>query len=239
MPDFEFTVGEQRIPKKIHYIWLGGKELPREFKENIDTWKKYNPDYEVIEWNEDNYDFWKNEYAREAIEARSYGFASNYARLDIIYNEGGIYLDTDVKAIKSFDCLLNDRAFFNMGCADRVNNGCGFGAAAGCDILKDLIDEYNGKHFLLPNGKPGKKQGHTFLHPAIKKYGFKIINQYQKVNDIVLYPAEVMSPKTIEGMPDFYSDRTVSVHFESGTWKNDEEKGSVTRLETLIKSGRF
>ncbi|SKB66217.1 Glycosyltransferase sugar-binding region containing DXD motif-containing protein [Lachnospiraceae bacterium] len=237
--DYSFSEGEERIPKKIHYIWLGNKEIPREFRENIKSWKMHNPDYEIVEWNEDNYDFGKCVYAKEALEAHAYGFASNYARLDIIYNEGGIYLDTDVKALKNFDCLLHDRAFFNMGSADRVNNGCGFGAEKGSSIVKELLDVYNGKHFLLPNGKPGKKQGHTFLHPVLKKHGFEIKNQYQKIDDVVLYPSEVMSPKTLEGMEDMFSDKTVSVHLESGSWRNEKEQAGMEKLLGLLKSGRI
>ncbi len=237
--NYNFSKGKERIPKKIHYIWLGRKEIPHEFQENIESWKRHNPDYEIVEWNEDNYDFDKGVYAREALEAHAYGFASNYARLDIIYNEGGIYLDTDVRVLKNLDCLLHDSAFFNMGSADRVNNGCGFGAVKGSGIVRELLDVYDGKHFLLPNGKPGNKQGHTFLHPVLKKHGFEIKNQYQKKDDIVLYPSEVMSPKTIDGMKDLFSDKTLSVHLESGSWRNEKEQAGMEKLKELLKSGRI
>ncbi len=239
IPNYQFTEGENRIPKKIHYIWLGRNEKPQEFQANIESWKKWNPDYEIIEWNEDNYDFGKKQYLREAYEAHAYGFASNYARLDIIYNEGGIYLDTDVRAVKSFDCLLKDGAFFNMGCADRVNNGCGFGAVPKSGIVRELMEVYENRHFLLSNGKPGKAQGHTFLHPTLKKHGFQIRNLYQKIDDIVLYPCEVMSPKTLDGMEDYCSDKTVSIHEEAGSWKSEKEKNGMLKLEKLIQIGRI
>ena len=88
------------IPKKIHYFWIGGNPKPESVLYCIDSWKKYCPDYEIIEWNESNYDFTKNEYMRQAYEAKKWAFVTDYARLDVIYKYGGIYLDTDVELIK-------------------------------------------------------------------------------------------------------------------------------------------
>ncbi len=231
---FSFTTGKEKIPKKIHYIWIGGKPLPDEFQKNIDTWKRFNPDYEIIRWDESNYDFSKCDYVREAYKTRSWGFVPNYARLDIVYNEGGIYLDTDVEVVKNFDVLLNDRAFFCMGCADRVSNGCGFGSVAGHPLLKALKAAFEQSHFLV-NGAPGKKPCHSFLHPVLRDYGFTIKNEYQKINDTVLYPAECMSPYTLEGLGNFYSERTLSIHKEAGTWKNEREKQGISKLKDLLK----
>jgi len=235
VPKFLFTEGMPKIPKKIHYIWIGGKELPDNFQRNIETWKKYNPDYEIIRWDETNYDFTKIAYMREAYEAQAWGFVPNYARLDIIYNYGGIYLDTDVEAIKSFDSLLNDDVFMGMGCADRVNHGQGFGAREKHPIIADMMREFEKNHFLLPNGTPGKKACHTYIHPVIKKYGFEIANYYQKRNGIVLYPSEVMSPLTIDGMPNFFSENTVSIHQEAGTWRTERERDGLEKLKQIIR----
>ncbi|SHK69721.1 Glycosyltransferase sugar-binding region containing DXD motif-containing protein [Selenomonas ruminantium] len=234
IPNYSFSDGKHIIPKKIHYIWIGGNPLPQEFKDNIETWKKYNPDYKIICWNESNYDFLKCDYVREAYESKCYSFASNYARLDIVFEHGGIYLDTDVECIASFDKLLNDEAFFNMGCTDRINIGCGFGAIAGSTVVKDMMVALSQNHFLLPSGRPEKKPFNIVVNPVMKKYGFKIENYYQKKGGVVLYPCEVMSPKTIEGLPDFYSDKTVSIHWESGTWKTSEEEKSFMRVKEII-----
>lgn len=236
VPAFTFTEGVSKIPKKIHYIWIGGQEIPQELRNNIETWKKYNSDYEIIQWDETNYDFKKIEYMKEAYESQAWGFVSNYARLDIIYNHGGIYLDTDVEAIKCFDSLLNDEAFIGMGCADRINTGQGIGAREQHPIIAEMMKEFENSHFLLANGKPGKRPGHTYIHPAVKKYGFDIANYYQRNNGVVLYPTEVMSPLTIEGMPDFFSENTVSIHQEVGTWKTSAEKEGAEKLKQLIKT---
>lgn len=234
VPKFSFTEGVPKIPKKIHYIWIGGKEMPDKFQRNLETWKKYNPDYEIIQWNESNYDFKKIDYMKEAYEAQAWGFVPNYARLDIIYNYGGIYLDVDVEVIDSFDTLLNDDVFMGMGCADRINHGQGFGAREKHPIIVEMMRKFEKSHFLLPNGRPGKKPCHTYIHPIMKKYGFEIANYYQKQDGIVLYPAEVMSPLTIEGMPDFFSKNTVSIHQEVGTWKSEKEKEGLEKLKQII-----
>lgn len=233
---FQFTKGEQKIPKKIHYIWIGKKTLPDEFKKNIETWQKYNPDYEIIQWNETNYDFTKCDYVYEAYKSQEWGFASNYARLDIIYTEGGIYLDTDVEVIQNFDVLLNDDAFFNMGCGDRINNGCGFGARANHPLIKEIMMEYENAHFICDYGKLSKRPGHIYLHQAIKRYGFELINQYQNIDGVALYPSEVMSPLTIGEMQNFQSAKTISIHKEVGSWKNENEKKGYQKLKEIIKT---
>ena len=232
---FEFTKGNARIPKKIHYIWAGGSVLPDKFKKNIESWQNYNPDYEIIRWDESNYDFTKCDYGREAYESNAWGFVCNYARLDIVYQYGGIYLDTDVEAVANFDCLLNDDAFFNMGCTDRVNLGCGFGAVPGNMLIWDMKRSFEETHFLDCSGKPGKKPCHTFVHPVIRKRGFQIINEYQKIDDVILYPCEVMSPETISILPDFYTEKTVSIHHKEGSWKNQVEKEGVDKLDKLVR----
>ena len=101
------------IPKKIHYCWFGGNPLPDSVKNCIDSWKKFCPNYEIIEWNESNYDVHKIPYISEAYKNKKYAFVSDYARLDIIYNEGGFYLDTDVELIKSLDNL----SLSNLACS--------------------------------------------------------------------------------------------------------------------------
>ena len=99
------------IPKKIHYCWFGGNPLPETVQRCINSWRKFCPDYEIIEWNESNYNIHKIPFIAEAYDAKKYAFVSDYARLDIIYNEGGIYLDTDVELIRSLDTLLSNNSF--------------------------------------------------------------------------------------------------------------------------------
>ena len=228
--DFEFSDGQEIIPRKIHYIWIGGNSLPYEFQKNIESWKYYNPSYEIIRWDESNYDFRKNDYMRLAYDKGLYGFSSNYARLDILNQYGGIYLDTDVEAVSNLDMLLRDKTFFNMGCADRVNMGCGFGTVSHQKIIQDILNQFGNCSENMT-----KRPFHNFIHPILKKYGFEIINFYQKINRIVLYPSDIMSPLTIEGMANNFSKNTVSIHRESGTWMSKEEKQKAKDLNKIVQ----
>ena len=99
------------IPKKIHYCWFGGKEMPNKDKKCIESWRKYCPDYEIIEWNESNYSLDKCKYMKDAYKEKKWGFVPDFARFDIIYNEGGIYMDTDVELISSLDDLLSNSGY--------------------------------------------------------------------------------------------------------------------------------
>lgn len=234
--DFDFTVGEQLIPKKIHYVWFGGKDLPQEYIDNIDTWKKYNPDYEIVRWDESNYDVEKTDFTREAYKAGKWSHLSNYVRLEVIYENGGIYLDTDVEVIKNFDCILNDECFFCMGNQDSINNGCGFGAISGNSIVYSMMNEYSGLHYDPAKGGVGMRSGHNFLDPVLKENGFVMENKYQKINGTVLYPKEIFAPLTFSTMEDFYCEKTISVHKEAGAWKSGKEKEGVTRLEEIVRN---
>ncbi len=235
LPDYEFTRGKSLIPKKIHYVWLGGGELPDEYKKNIETWKNNNPDYEFIQWNEETYDLDKYSYVREAYEAKEWAFASNLIRFDVIYKYGGIYLDTDVEVRKSMDCLLNDEAFFGMGRADSVNVGGGFGACANHPLIKNIFSLLSTSHFITTEGKKKNIPLHSIIHPIIREWGFTIENCYQNVKGVALYPKEVFSPVSIYGYEDYYSDKTISVHKENGSWKNEIERNKCLELKDKMR----
>ncbi|MDR2648914.1 MAG: hypothetical protein LBB94_04255 [Clostridiales bacterium] len=112
-PAYTLLVGDEpKIPKKIHYIWFGGNEMSEKHKRCIDSWRKYCPDFEIIRWDESNYDPVKQSYMAAAYKEKKYAFASDYARLDIIFNEGGIYLDTDVELLRNIEPLLYNDCFF-------------------------------------------------------------------------------------------------------------------------------
>ena len=128
------------IPKKIHYCWFGGKPIPDQSRKWMESWRKFCPDYEIIEWNENNYDVTKHSYMKEAYENKKWALVSDYARLDIIYNYGGIYLDTDVEIIQNIDDLLYQKGFAGFQNVCEVNVGLGFGGIKGLPVFKKLRD---------------------------------------------------------------------------------------------------
>lgn len=221
--DFEFTKGTQKIPKKIHYCWFGGNQIPDRLQKCIDSWKKYCPDYEIIRWDETNYDITKNRYMKEAYENKKWGFVSDYARLDVVYREGGIYLDTDVELLRPLDELLNDSVFF---CADSdlmIASGLGFGAEKRNSFIKDMRDYYNDKAFIKEDGSLDSSPCYVYQHPVLKNHGFKIKNRYQNINGIVIYPSEVAAPMGRNALFSNITEKTVSVHHNEFSWIEKEE----------------
>ena len=117
------------IPKIIHYCWFGYGPKPKLAEKCIRSWKKYCPDYQIIEWNENNFDISACPlYVRQAYEARKWAFVTDYVRLKVIYENGGIYMDTDVELKKNLDNLLPYNAYFGFENYWVIATGLGFGA---------------------------------------------------------------------------------------------------------------
>ena len=130
------------IPKVIHYVWLGRGEKNERIKHCIDSWHKYLPDYEIKEWNEDNFDINYNEFTKKAYELGKYAFVSDVVRLYALYNEGGIYLDTDVEVYKSLDEFLNEEAFTGFECVHYPVTAT-MGSQKGNPVIKLFLDYYD------------------------------------------------------------------------------------------------
>ena len=135
------------IPKIIHYCWFGGGAISPENRKCMESWEKYCPDYKIIEWNEQNFDISKNRYVQQAYEAKKYAFVSDYARLAVVYEYGGIYLDSDVEVLKSFDPLLDLPYFVGAENAGTIEAAI-IGAEKGCDWIKACLDYYKGRNFI-------------------------------------------------------------------------------------------
>ena len=132
-----------KIPKTIHYVWLGGKEKPKEIQRCMKTWKRLSG-YEFKEWNEKNIDIDSHPFLKKAIEQKQWAFASDYIRAWAIYNYGGVYFDTDVIVIRTIDDLLNNRAFVGYETPEFPFTAV-FGAEKHHPFVKDLLDYYDGR----------------------------------------------------------------------------------------------
>ena len=227
---------EKRISKKIHYCWFGNNPKSEMEKKCIASWEKYCPDYQIIEWNEDNYDVNSSKYMQEVYSSKKWGYSADYARLDIVYKEGGIYLDTDVEIYRNFDDMLADEAFFNFACAYEVNAGSGFGAIAGNNILMELRDFYTDKHFINKDGTLNLQSCAFYQNPVLENYGFNLAeNKYQVINNIVLYPSEVMNPGGRSNIIKNITDKTHSYHHAEGTHRNEREREMFKNARDRIK----
>lgn len=208
------------IPKKIHYCWFGRGEKPKLAKKCIASWKKYCPDYEIIEWNEDNFDVNMNPYTKMCYEQKKYAFLSDYVRLLVVYEHGGIYFDTDVEVINNIDFLLNEKAFigFEIDGTEKqsgiVNTGQGFGAFPRNLAVKAMIEEYHG---LL--NKKQESEGCPILNTrALTKLGLKKGKGVQKLQYITIYPSEYFNPYESTTGRLNKTNNTLSIHWYSGSW---------------------
>lgn len=233
------------IPKKIHYCWFGNSEIPEQFRQYIDSWKKFCPDYEIIEWNESNYDVTKNKYMHQAYENKRWGFVPDYARLDIIYTHGGIYLDTDVEIIKPLDDLLSLSGFVGQECCSKnVALGVGFAAEPGNEIIKMMLDGYEGRSFILPNGEFDTLPSPAINTKPLYDIGYKWSEKVQELqlNDskITVFPSEYFCPIDYDTGESNISKNTYMVHHYAGTWQTAEAFEIRALKEKFSKKyGRF
>lgn len=228
------------IPKVIHYCWFGRGELPKSALKCIASWRKYFPDYEIKEWNEDNFDVNAIPYTREAYERKKYAFVSDYARFWVLYREGGVYFDTDVEVIKPFDDILARGPF--MGCeidaqpagatAPAVNPGLGLAVNPGLGLYKEVLDCYATLHFVDASGK--QMEGTVVYHntQVLLRHGLACVPGVQQVAGVTIYPAEYFNPLDDATGRLTITPRTHSIHWYSKTWVTGYSplRTKVTRL---------
>jgi hypothetical protein len=205
------------IPKKIHYCWFGGKELPELAKKCIASWEKYCPDYEIIRWDESNFDLECNDYIRYCYANKKWAFLSDLVRLMVVYDQGGIYFDTDVELLRSPDELLTNDAFYGWENQLNVNTGQGFGAIAGHATVKSMIDVYLAM-------KPDE-QGVFPLEAcpalntvALLPFGLKKNGARQEVAGAQILPLDWMNPYEDTTGRLNKTKNTFSVHWYSKSW---------------------
>ena len=210
------------IPKIIHYCWFGGNEKPEKAKKCIESWKKYCPDYEIIEWNESNFDVNQNGYTRMCIQEKKYAFLSDYARLVIVEEHGGIYFDTDVEVLKAFDPLLKHEAFFGFESNDFINTGVGFGAIPHHKAVQQMKEQYG----RLLDGTKGTITCPTLNTEALVPLGLIKNGQKQNVSGAEIYPVDFFNPYDDTTGRLRKTKNTYSVHWYSKSWL---DKKSIIR----------
>jgi hypothetical protein len=227
---------EMVIPKVIHYTWFGNEPLPKEHLANIETWRRYCPDYEIIEWTESNYDYTKHHYMKAAYEAKAWGFVPDYARLDIVLEYGGIYLDLDVEVIKPLDELLYNDAYFGFEDTYLVNLGSGFGAVKGFPLIKELRDAYDETPAFLADGTFDLKPSPFHQTESFKGFGLVQDGSFQIIKGAAVYPARYLAGKNPKTGRLIKNDDTFSLHHYVWSWVSEgerEEREEARRLMEL------
>lgn len=206
------------IPKKIHYCWFGNKEIPEDAQRCIDSWKKYLPDYEFKLWNQDNFDLELFPYAKEAYENRKFAFVTDVVRLYALYYEGGVYMDTDVEVLKSYDPFLHHHAFSGFETNKTFPTGT-MAAEKGSIWAKELLDDYNNRHFVKEDGTFDYTTNTTTILNYMIGKGLVANNTYQDFPGLVTaYPSEYFCPKDHATGVIHKTDKSVCIHHFAGSW---------------------
>lgn len=205
------------IPKVIHYCWFGRGQMPKLALKCIESWKKYCPDYEIKEWNEDNFDLDLFPYVREAYDARKFAFVTDVVRLYALYHEGGIYMDTDVEVIKPLDSLLTYDAVSGFESPTQIQTGL-MASRDGHPLFKELLEEYDGIHFLRPDGTLDITTNVIRISNTCRKYGLRLDNTLQTVRGFTLLPKDYLCPIEQEGHRLVLTENTLCIHHFAGSW---------------------
>lgn len=206
------------IPKVIHYCWFGRGKKPPLAEKCIASWRKFLPDYEIREWNEDNYDVNTIPYTAEAYEAKKYAFVSDYARFDILYHHGGVYFDTDVEVIKPVDDILAAGPYMGQEKFFTVNSGLGLAAVAQMPFFKDVLKGYELRHFLKDDGSFDQTTVVQFLTQIMLQRGLVPSEGIARFEGINVYPSEYFNPKDIGTGKLTITSNTRTIHHYSASW---------------------
>lgn len=227
------------IPKVIHYCWFGRGEKPKLVLKCIATWHKLLPNYEIKEWNEDNFDINLNDFVRQAYENRNFAFVSDYIRARILYSLGGIYLDTDVEVLKSFDRFLDEKMFVGFEEKQFVGT-CVMGAQKGHPLLKSYMAHYENTPYVLEDGRFYSDTNVVLLTAMLEKRGLCRNDEYQCVDEVSVYPRTFFSPYDYINGKSFITENSYAIHHFAKLWlpKRTRLKSDIIRvLVRILGSG--
>lgn len=223
------------LPKIIHYCWFGGNRIPEKAVRCIESWRKYCPDWEIREWNEQNYDVQKIPYIRDAYKEEKWAFVSDYARLDVVWQYGGIYLDTDVELIRSLDSFIKQEAFFAIEKENLcINTGLGFGAAAKNEILGELMALYENLLFYKEDGSLNLTPCPKYITDFFGERGYQPKDNTQFCGVATIYGSEYFCPMNFKtGVLDI-TGNTYGIHWYDSSWLSESNR-KINDMERKIR----
>lgn len=225
----------EQIPRKIHYFWFGGKDIPDSYKRNIETWYRCCPDYEIIRWDENNCNLDECIYIKEAYEKGKYGFVPDYFRLKVVYEQGGIYLDTDVKLLKSLDELLFLSAYAGFEDNEKVAFGVGFGAKAGFYVLREMYEMYKNISFINPDGSLNTIASPIYQTDVLKRHGLVCNGRMQIVDGMTILPMNYLTVQSNHTGRQYITENSFSIHQYAASWFTDKDRENKRKSEELLK----
>lgn len=206
------------IPKIIHYCWFGRSQMPKLAHKCIASWKKYLPEYEIKEWNEDNFNLELYPYAKEAYDNRKFAFVTDVVRLYVLYHEGGIYMDTDVEVLKPLDRFLHHHAFSGFENDTDVPTGI-MASEKGGRWAKENLAYYDNRHFINKNGEFDMTTNVRIITDLMLPYQLQRNNTYQEFLDLIaFYPKDYFCPKSHDTGKIHITQNTHVIHHFAGSW---------------------
>lgn len=229
------------VPKIIHYCWFGRNPLPESAQKCIESWRKFLPDYEIKEWNEDNFDVNSIQYTKDAYEAKKYAFVSDYARFWVLYNYGGLYFDTDVEVIKPLDDIIERGAFMGVevpvskkSSSILINPGQGLGVEAGNVVYGEMIEGFKKLSFYKEDGSFNGYTMIPMVTDILKSHGMKDVNEVQKVAGVWIYPQEYFNPLDALTGELKVTENTRTIHWYMASWL-PKQNGFVKKVKQLVR----
>jgi mannosyltransferase OCH1-like enzyme len=220
-----------KIPKKIHYCWFGGKSKPKLVKMCIKSWKRHLKDYEIIEWNEENFDIKSNRYVYEAYQNKKYAFVSDYVRLFAMYKYGGIYMDTDVEVVNPLDSFMNNKAFSGFESPEYVPTAI-MGCEKNFELFGEFLAYYNDKSFIKKDGSLDLTTNVRIMTDILEKYGLKKNGEFQVIKGFALYPREYFCPLDDATGRLYKTEKTATIHWFNKSWINPKKRlrSKITKI---------
>lgn len=226
------------IPKCIHYCWFGPAPLPQATQRYIASWHEHLPDFQFKLWNEDNFDVQAVAYSRDAYAAGKYAFVADVCRIQALLHEGGIYLDTDVQLLGSFDAFLPLNCFtgFEQGlnpysreltCSPQAGV---MGCEAGSALMRDVWQQYRQLNF-----NPARPVTiNQIFRQIYQQRGIRFNNQYQHIADYVhVYPSDYFMAKNAYTHALNITEHTVCIHHYDGSWLQDSKQADIGKRQLI------
>lgn len=215
------------IPKVIHYCWFGNGKMPPIAKKCIKSWKKYCPEYKLICHNEENFDISQNKYAKQAYDAGKWAFVSDYVRLKVLYEEGGVYLDTDVEIIKPIDNLIKERGFMGFDDSGVISTGLGFSCEKGNELIGKLLADYDDISFVRSDGTYDVTPCPDRNSETLRNLGMDLDNKDQIFMGLHMLPEDYLCPMKYYTGKKIITKNTYSIHHFCASWISAKSKRSL------------
>lgn len=222
------------MDKVLHYIWFGRGEMSPLVQKCMESWRMHCPDYELVRWDEDGFDVTSHPYVEQAYAVRKFAFVSDYVRLWVLVNHGGIYLDTDVELLKPLDDLLVLPAFSGFERPNVVPTAI-MGAGRGHHAMVDLLSHYDGKEFLRVNGEPDLTPNVVPITDYYLAHGLVLNNKFQVVQDTTFYPKSVFCPKDYGTGKIRLAPESRAIHHFAGSWLTPRGRASLYTYRALAR----